>query len=91
MQNRKINDIKMGIYQINSYCLFGFLEFFAKWENSVNTYYKIFSIPFLRIKKTANKTEFRLFSFLPILKIKLPILSTIANTPRDRVKTLITL
>lgn len=70
MQNNKIKDIKNGGFQINSFYLFSFLEVFSIWENSANTYYKILKMPFLRIKKSYNKKEYKLFSLLPIFKIK---------------------
>ncbi len=70
MRNKNIEDIENGGYKISSFRLFGFLPFFSKWENDLHTYYKIFGIPFLHIKKTCNKEVYKLFSILPILKIK---------------------
>lgn len=70
MRKKNIKRIRCGNYKINTYHLFGFLKFCEKIEYTENTHYKFFNIPFLRIKKRSNRTEFRLFSFLPILKIK---------------------
>ena len=53
MKNSKISALKNGQYKINSFYLLGFIELFSITENSQNTYYKIFRIPILRIKKNA--------------------------------------
>ena len=66
MRNKNIEDIENGGYKISSFRLFGFLPFFSKWENDLHTYYKIFGIPFLHIKKTCNKEVYKLFSILPL-------------------------
>ena len=70
MNNSKISALKNGQYKINSFYLLGFIKLFSITENSQNTYYKIFGIPILRIKKSPNRKEYKLFSFIPIFKIK---------------------
>ena len=69
MINSKISALKNGKFKVNGIYLFDTIEIFSVAENPQNKYYNFFKIPILRIKKNASKKEYKLFSFIPMLKI----------------------
>lgn len=65
-----IDKCKNGIYLVENFKLFGFIELFKKMQKSSKTKYYFLYIPILKIIKSDVSTKYKLFSFIPLFEIK---------------------